>query len=690
MKKFTFLVILLAMGLVLAACASTEAPVTEPQAEAEAEQAESITEESAEAPAAEETMDEEAEQDEVGETIVDIAVADGRFNTLVEAVMVAGLTETLSGEGDFTVFAPTDDAFASLPEGTVESLLEDPEGVLIDVLLYHVVDGAIPAETVVTLDSAIMLNGEPVAISVDSEAVVLNDSVEVIITDIEASNGIIHVIDGVLLPASIVATGEGEMAEEAPSIADIAVEDGRFTTLVAALDAAGLVETLSGEGEFTVFAPTDDAFAALPEGTVDTLLADPSGALTDVLLYHVVDGAVPAETVMTLDSATTLNGEPVAISVVDGNVFLNEDAQVTTTDVEAANGIIHVIDAVILPPSMSEAAAADEESMDEAAMSIAEIAAGDEQFSTLVAALDAAGLVDALAGEGEFTVFAPPNTAFDALPEGTVDSLLQDPEGALTDILLYHVVDGAVPAETVVTLDAADTLQGEAVTIQVDGSDVLLNETVRVLTTDIQASNGIIHVVDSVLLPPSLSATASEEMMEESMSIAEIAAGDEQFSTLVAALDAAGLVDTFAGEGEFTVFAPTNEAFAKLEEGTVELLLEDPSGALTDILAYHVVEGAVRAEDVVTLDAAPTLLGEDITVSVSEEGEVFLNETVQVVVTDIEAANGVIHVIDGVLLPPATISSEAPAATTAVVKQMPAWTKHGHNDASCNQKTWRR
>ena len=117
---------------------------------------------------------------------------------------------------------------------------------------------------------------------------------------------------------------EEPMTEEMSTIVDIAVADGRFTTLVTAVQAAGLAETLSGEGPFTVFAPTDDAFAALPEGTVESLLADPEGALTDVLLYHVVDGAVMAETVVTLDSATTLEGEDVTITVEDGNVFLND------------------------------------------------------------------------------------------------------------------------------------------------------------------------------------------------------------------------------------------------------------------------------------------------------------------------------------------------------------------------------
>ena len=137
--------------------------------------------------------------------------------------------------------------------------------------------------------------------------------------------------------------------EEKPSIAEIAVEDGRFTTLVAALDAAGLVETLSNDGSFTVFAPTDDAFDKLPAGTVEALLED-IPALTNILLYHVVEGNVLAEDVVKLDSAATLNGQEVMIKVDMGKVYIN-DAQVVITDIQASNGVIHVVDTVILPPA---------------------------------------------------------------------------------------------------------------------------------------------------------------------------------------------------------------------------------------------------------------------------------------------------------------------------------------------------
>ena len=279
--------------------------------------------------------------------------------------------------------------------------------------------------------------------------------------------------------------------ETKQSIAEIAV-DGGFNTLVAALDAADLVETLSGDGTFTVFAPTDDAFAALPEGMLEELLADPE-TLKQILLYHVVGDVVMAETVVTLDEAETLEGSMVAIDVVDGNVFLN-DSQVTSTDIEASNGVVHVIDKVLVPV-MQEAAS--NETLEES-KSIAEIAVAGG-FNTLVAALSAADLVETLSGDGAFTVFAPTDDAFAALPEGMLEGLLADTE-SLTQILLYHVVGDVVMADTVVTLDEAETLEGSKVEIEVVDGKVFVNDS-QVTSTDIEASNGVIHVIDKVLVP---------------------------------------------------------------------------------------------------------------------------------------------------------------------------------------------
>ena len=288
------------------------------------------------------------------------------------------------------------------------------------------------------------------------------------------------------------------------SIAEIAI-DGGFNTLVAALDAADLVETLSGEGTFTVFAPTDEAFAALPDGMLEDLLADPN-TLKQILLYHVVGDVVMAETVVTLDNAETLEGSTVAIEVVDGNVFLN-DSQVTSTDIEASNGVVHVIDKVLVP-EMEEAVSND---VVEDVKSIAEVAVAGG-FNTLVAALSAADLVETLSGDGAFTVFAPTDEAFAALPEGMLEGLLADTE-ALTQLLLYHVVGDVVKAETVVTLDEAETLAGDKVSIEVVDGNVFVNDS-KVTSTDIEASNGVIHVIDKVLVPGMDETGSNKELID--------------------------------------------------------------------------------------------------------------------------------------------------------------------------------
>lgn len=322
-RNSLFVGLLVVVSLVMAACAPAATPTPEPTAVPE--------------PTA---MPEPELSD-----IVDTAVADGRFTTLAAALGAAELVDTLKGEGPFTVFAPTDDAFAALPEGTVESLLlPENKQALTDILLYHVVSGKVMAADVTTLTSATTVLGKDVAIKVDMGNVYINEA-KVIITDIETSNGVIHVIDAVLLPPT------EEAMEEKQSIVEIAVADERFTTLVAALTAAELVDTLNGEGPFTVFAPTNDAFAALPAGTVESLLLpENKQALTDILLYHVVSGKVLAADVVTLTAAPTVLGKDITITVKDGKVFLNDTVEVIITDIEASNGVIHVIDAVLLPP----------------------------------------------------------------------------------------------------------------------------------------------------------------------------------------------------------------------------------------------------------------------------------------------------------------------------------------------------
>jgi len=269
---------------------------------------------------------------EYPQDIVDVAASNGSFETLVAAIEAAGLVDTLRGDGPFTVFAPTDEAFAKLPDGTVEALLNDIPA-LSRILLYHVVPGRAEAKDVVGLSSVDTAAGLPVVIKSDSAGVMVNDA-NVILTDVFASNGVIHAIDSVILPPSA-------------DIVDIAASNDSFSTLVAAVQAAGLVETLKSEGPFTVFAPTNDAFDKLPAGTVEGLLND-IPTLEKILLYHVVPGRVLARDVVEISSADTAAGLPLDVNVMGGSVMLN-GSKVLTTDILASNGVIHVIDSVIIP-----------------------------------------------------------------------------------------------------------------------------------------------------------------------------------------------------------------------------------------------------------------------------------------------------------------------------------------------------
>ncbi|WP_419927294.1 fasciclin domain-containing protein [Candidatus Poriferisocius sp.] len=369
-KILSLLAALLALSLIAAACGNDD-------------DAESTDAGTSAAQSEPEPAEEMAEEAEVAGTVVEVAVESGAFPTLVAAVQAAGLVETLSGPGPFTVFAPTEEAFAAALAAlgmTAQELLGDTE-LLGAVLAYHVLPVAAPAEVVVTLDgqSVATVGGAEVSIAVDGDTVMVNDAT-VVTADIEASNGIIHVIDTVLIPPAAPQPEPAEepaeeMAEEAEvagtvvevevagtvvevevagTVVEVAVESGAFPTLVAAVQAAGLVETLSGPGPFTVFAPTEEAFAAALAAlgmTAQELLGD-TELLGAVLAYHVLPVAAPAEVVVTLDgqSVATVGGAEVSIAV-DGDTVMVNDATVVTADIEASNGIIHVIDTVLIPPS---------------------------------------------------------------------------------------------------------------------------------------------------------------------------------------------------------------------------------------------------------------------------------------------------------------------------------------------------
>jgi uncharacterized surface protein with fasciclin (FAS1) repeats len=268
--------------------------------------------------------------------IVETAVAAGSFKTLAAALKAADLVGALQGDGPFTVFAPTDAAFAKLPAGTVDMLVK-PENkeLLTSILTYHVVPGEAMAGDVVQRNTWTTLNGQTIEVSRRGGNVMI-DGAKVTSVDITCSNGVIHVIDSVIMPST-------------KNIVETASEAGSFGTLLAAAKAAGLADALSGDGPYTVFAPTDEAFEKLPAGTVQSLLKpENKDKLAAILKYHVVPGRVLASDAVAAQTAETLQGGAVRIRIQEGRLTV-DGANVISSDIEASNGVVHVIDSVILP-----------------------------------------------------------------------------------------------------------------------------------------------------------------------------------------------------------------------------------------------------------------------------------------------------------------------------------------------------
>lgn len=581
-------------------------------------------------------------------TIFDIAADDERFDSLELALTTTGLDEALDNPGaTYTVFAPTDDAFEKLGD-TLNTLLSDPDA-LSNILQYHVIDGAaVDAATAISLagNTQEMLNKSNIAITLQGDDLYINNA-KVIITDIVASNGIIHAIDTVITPPA--------PTDIDGTIIDAAVGTPELSTLVSAIEAAGLVDLLSDETKmFTVFAPLNSAFDKIDDDALTALLAD-SEALTDVLTYHVIsDSDVDSITALSLSgkTVTMANGDDIHIMMKDGKLFVNH-SEVVTKDIVTKNGTVHLIDTVLMPPVGS----------------ITDIAAADDRFETLVAALQATELDKVLADKSKvFTVFAPTDDAFDKLGEETINALLADTD-TLSNILLYHVVaDASVNAKAALATAAAGetvaTVNGSDISLTVTDGELYINNS-KVIITDIMADNGIIHVVDTVIVPPkNIYQTAIDADVFDVLAEALITAGvDEEQAKAEATktvFEATELTTVLSDETAiYTLFVPTAEAFSALGNDVLNDLAQNPE-KLKDILLYHTVVGAkLDAADAIAAGSAQG--GTDVTMANAAgdtakveliDGMLYVNDA-KVVTTNIQASNGIIHFIDKVILPTA-------------------------------------
>ena len=578
-------------------------------------------------------------------TIADLVTENDQFSSLLAALVRTDLVAPfVGGSGNLTVFAPTNDAFSAfLEDNGFSSLEEVPESLLREVLLNHVVTGRVLAADLTTgyVNSLGTGNASESNLSLfinTDDGVRINGVSNVTTADILATNGVVHEVNAVI---------------GLPSVTIQAIANPQFSTLVSALIAASTdqtnyVDILSGSesSPFTVFAPTnaafDDLLSALGASSLDDV--DPA-TLATILEYHVIAGSnVRSSDLSTGLTAATLQGEELGFDLSDGPQVVDatdRNSNIIIADVQADNGVVHAVDKVVLPQAI----------LDAISPSVVALAYLNPDLTSLFSALRLTELDAVLSDKtSEFTVFAPTNAAFDTFLDGA--ALGDLPVEVVTQVLLNHVLTGtalSTDLETSYTNSLAtfgDTENNLSFYINLD-EGVRLNGVSSVTAPDNEAANGVVHIVNAVIGLPT---------------VVTFATADPNFSTLVSALTDDGqaeqnYVETLStpnrtAPAPFTVFAPTNSAFDDLfTELGVEGIEDIDPATLTAALNTHVVAGAnVRSTDL--MDGTVSTLGADLTVDATAGTLTDPNDRAStIVVFDVQAANGVVHAIDTVLLP---------------------------------------
>ena len=429
---------------------------------------------------------------------------------------------------------------------------------------------------------------------------------------------------------------------ELQNIVEIASETPSLSILVDALTRyPDLVTLLSSEGTNTVFAPNNAAFIAFLDVIGQSGLDDiPEDVLRSVLEYHVITTAAIASTDLSDgQTAETANGEDVKVAINDDGVFIS-NSQVISADIEASNGIIHIMKDVMVPPSILPIVG-----------TIVAPAYFNVDFTTLIAAVSAAdpSILELLLSQGPsgngLTLFAPTNDAF--IAAGITE--LPD-QATLNAVLAYHVIDATVKAgdlpETTAAAPAKIGAIGGDFFLSNKGAGVFINGSTQVTATDIEGSNGVVHVIDRTLIPP------SQTVVEIAVALSQ--ANPAEFTTLVALLTdpaQAAVLAAISGDGPYTIFAPTDAAFAEISDVTDVLTDEQ----ISKVLAYHVVAAQVYSTDLEDGLTPATLNPETITINVGDAVTITdkddSNEDATVIDVNVNGTNGVIHVIDKVLIP---------------------------------------
>ncbi|XP_060096406.1 transforming growth factor-beta-induced protein ig-h3 [Heteronotia binoei] len=508
----------------------------------------------------------------------------------------SNLSAEITGPGSYTIFAPTNEAWASLPAEMLDSLVSNVNIELLNALRYHMVNRRVLTDDLqhgTSLPS--MYQNIDIQIHHYPNGIVTVNCARLLKADHHATNGVVHLIDKVISTTT-------------NSILQIIEIEENLETLRAAVAAAGLNNLLDSEGQFTLLAPTNEAFEKIPQETLNRILGDPE-ALKDLLSHHILKSAMCAEAIIAGLSMETLEGNMLEVGCSGDELTLNGRPIIANKDVIATNGVIHFVNELLIPDSAKTLLELGEES----------------EVSTSIDLFRQAGLSSHLTGNERLTLLAP------------INSFYKDhTASADRNLLLDHIVKDQLSSKYLFHGQQLETLSGKKLRVFVYRNNLCI-ENACIAAHDKRGRFGTLFTVDKVLTPPV-------------GTVMDVLKADDRFSTLVAAIQSAGLTETLNRPKSFTVFAPTNEAFQAMPQGELNKLMGNAK-ELANILKYHIgdeilVSGAVGA--VVRLKS---LQGDKLEVS-TRSNIINVNKE-PVAEADIMATNGVIYAVNTVLQPPA-------------------------------------
>ncbi|XP_077589174.1 transforming growth factor-beta-induced protein ig-h3 isoform X2 [Stigmatopora nigra] len=522
----------------------------------------------------------------------------------------ARLREEIEGPGSFTFFAPSNQAWAALPTEILDALVSNVNIELLNALHYHMIRRRLTSEELKHGSSfTSMYQDYPVHVHHYSNGIVTVNCARLIKPDQHATNGIVHVVDRVITAVS----------NNIHTLIDV---DDDLETLRTAIAAAGLNELLQGEGQYTVLAPTDEAFRKIPPETLNRILGDPV-SLRDLLNYHILKNMRCAESIVSGTPMETLQGTVLEVGCDQDRLTINGKAVVGKKDLLATNGVVHYIDQLLIPDS---------------AKTLLELAESSD-VTTAVRVFGEAGLAGRLKGSEALTVLVPLDDAF-------VGISAADGRKALS----HHVVKERLSSKSLYHNQELETLSGIKLRVFVYRNNLCV-ENACLAAHDKTGRYGTMFTVDNLLTPPT-------------GTIMDVLKADDRFSILVGALQVAGLTELLNQPGALTFFAPTDAAFRAVPR-VDELLRNRPQ--LSAVLKFHMAEGTLVRGGVSSHTRVKNLLGDKLDLGVRNY-TVFVNR-VPVAHGDLMATNGVVHGVDRVLeaLPPKTEREQAdgPAASLA-------------------------